>query len=399
MKKVIAFGMIGLFVTGVGAQTVKDSVETPQPKVQVSFIYPIGSGGTNSINEVYDVSVNVLGGATGGINGLEFSGFAGLTKGGVNGAQIAGFSNVVTDTFKGFQAAGFSNVVRQDFQGIQLSGFANTSLTQFTGGQVSGFANYVGDSMVGVQVSGFGNVTLGSSTGVQAAGFVNHSMGLTGLQVSGFLNSNIGTMEGNQIAGFANVTTGNSQGLQVSGFINVATNLKGAQVGFINIADTLEGVAVGFFSFARNGYHQFELSANETFQTNLSFKTGSNLFYNVFSAGVHWDQDNPVWAVGYGIGTRKPFGNNMSFNAELNSYSVLPDDFENNEWESLNKLNFSLAKGIGSHLEVFGGVSFNMWISESEDPKHDYLNSTKYRGRNGQVNWIMYPGFHAGIRL
>ncbi|MFT5723960.1 MAG: hypothetical protein ACI9JN_001077 [Bacteroidia bacterium] len=394
---IIASIILSSFITK--GQRSRDSTESTQPNVQITFIYPIGSGGTHSINETYDVSVNFLGGATGGINGLEFSGFAGFTKGNVQGAQIAGFANIVTDTFRGLQAAGFSNVVRNDFEGIQLSGFANTSIKRHTGGQVAGFVNYVGDTMSGAQVSGFANATMGAVHGVQGAGFANYSMGLVGAQISGFVNTNVGDLEGNQVAGFVNVSTGYTQGLQLSGFINVANKMKGAQIGFINIADTLEGVAIGFLSYSRNGYHQFELSANETFQSNLAFKTGSNYFYNVFSAGVHWNKDNPVWALGYGIGTRKEFANKFSFNAELNSYSVLPDDFEANEWESLNKLKFSFAKGLGSHIEVFGGVSVNMWLSENETPKHEYLSSNKYKGSNGSVNWIMYPGYQFGIRI
>lgn len=399
MKHIIATLIIGLCAHGLFAQEQTDSFENAQPKVQVSLIYPIGSDGSSTIHNTYDVSVNVLAGATGGVTGIEISGFAGLTKGSVEGGQVSGFVNVVTDTFRGLQAAGFSNIVRNDFNGVQVAGFSNTTITKHTGGQISGFANYTGGSMVGAQVSGFGNVTLGNTIGLQGAGFFNHSTGLTGLQVSGFANSNVGMMVGNQIAGFANVTTGESQGLQISGFINVAKNLKGAQVGFINVADSLDGVAVGFFSYARNGYHQFELSSDETFQTNLAFKTGSNLFYNVFSAGVHWNKDNPVWAVGYGIGTRKVFNKGMSFNAELNSYSVLPDDFKGNEWESLNKLKFSFSKALGEHIEVFGGVSMNMWLSENEEPKHQYLNSTKYSGSNGAFNWILYPGYQFGIRI
>ncbi|MFT7591124.1 MAG: hypothetical protein ACI9UJ_001045 [bacterium] len=89
----------------------------------------------------------------------------------------------------------------------------------------------------------------------------------------------------------------------------------------------------------------------------------------------------------------------MSFNAELNSYSVLPDDFEGEEWESLNKLKLSFGKSIGKHIEIFGGVSMNMWLSESDTPKHQYLNSAKYKGSNGSVNWILYPGYQFGIRI
>ncbi len=398
MKNIIVLAALSLSYLTLKAQVESDSAEL-NPNVQVSLIYPIGSGGADAAYQTYDVSVNIFAGLTGGVDGVEFSGFAGFTKGAVTGAQVSGFVNVVADTFKGLQIAGFSNVVRKDFEGLQVGGFTNTSLKNHDGAQIAGFANYTGSSLQGAQVGGFVNTAIGSVEGFQGAGFVNYSMGLAGAQVAGFVNTNIGEMKGNQIAGFVNVSTGVSEGLQVSGFVNFARKLKGAQLGFINVADSLDGVAVGFFSYAKNGYHQFEVSANETFQTNLSFKTGTNMFYNVFSVAAHWNQNDPVWAFGYGIGTRKEFGNQFSMNAELNSYAVLPDNFEENEWESLNKLKLSFAKGLGSHVELFAGVSFNMWVSQREEPMHDYLYSTKYRGGNGDVNWIMYPGFHAGIRI
>ncbi len=399
MKRISILALL-TFTSLVGvAQDTTFQTIVPSPKVQVSFVYPIGSSGFNSINETYHASINIFAGATGGIDGLEMAGFANLTHGSVEGVQLSGFLNVVTDSVTGVQLTGFSNLIQGEGEGLQAAGFTNVILKSHHGAQLSGFANYINDSLRGAQLSGFVNVTVRDVTGIQGAGFVNYAAGVKGSQIAGFTNINTGNLKGNQLAGFLNLSTAEVEGVQVAGFVNVARKIKGAQLGFINFADTIEGVAVGFFSYARNGYHQFELSSNETFQTTLSFKTGTNPFYNVFSAGVHWDKDNPVWAVGYGIGTRKEFKNQFVFNAELNSFSVLPDNFDDNEWESLNKLTLSFAKGIGQHLEVFAGASINMWISESETPKYDYLGSTKYKGENGTVHWILYPGFQFGVRI
>ncbi|MBO6515735.1 MAG: hypothetical protein JJ975_04210 [Bacteroidia bacterium] len=373
--------------------------EPSKPRVQVSFVYPVGSSGFNSIEDTFHVSLNILAGATGGVEGLEMGGFANFTNGSVEGVQLAGFSNVVNDSVKGVQATGFANVTRGHVEGLQAAGFSNSALTDYHGAQVAGFANYTKDSLRGAQLAGFANVNTGGSVGLQAAGFTNYSMGARGTQIAGFANTNVGELKGNQLAGFANISTSKTEGVQIAGFINFARKIKGAQLGFINIADSIDGVAVGFFSFARNGYHQLELSANETFHTNLSFRTGTHHFYNVFSAAVRWNANDPVWAFGYGIGTRKEFKDKYALNAELSSYSVLPDNFDNQEWESLNKLQLSLAREIGGNLEVFAGASFNMWLSENLEPQHDYLPSKKYSGESGRVNWIMYPGFQFGIRI
>ena len=267
------------------------------------------------------------------------------------------------------------------------------------GGQVNGFAGFVRDSVRGAQVSGFGSVTASGVVGLQASGFANYSGGLKGTQIGGFANVNSHGMKGNQVAGFANVATGKSEGVQIAGFVNVATKLKGAQLGVFNYADSLDGVSIGFLSYARNGYHQFELSSNETFHTNLSFKTGSNPFYNIFSAGVRWNEEEPVWTIGYGIGTRKMLPHSLIVNADLTSHSVLPGTFDDQEWESFNKLGISISKRFWDQIEVFAGASFNMWISQMDEPRYDYLNSRKYTGDNGNYYWVMYPGFQFGIRI
>lgn len=390
--------VIALILMLSGVQVMAQNPEEA-PKVQVSFVYPIGSAGMYSLQEEYQVSINILAGATGGISGVEVGGIANFTKGSLEGVQLAGMSNLVMDSIDGVQAAGFANSALGNVNGLQLGGFGNAILGECKGAQVSGFGGFVKDSVLGVQLAGMGAATTGGVVGLQASGFASYAGGLVGTQVSGFANVTTGGMKGNQVAGFANISTGPSEGVQIAGMINVATKIKGAQLGVLNYADSLDGIAIGFLSYARNGYHQFELSSNETFHTNLSFKTGTNPFYNIFSAGVRWNESQPVWALGYGIGTRKEFKHGLFVNADLSSHSVLPDNFDNPQWESFNKLGISLSKRLWNQVEVFGGASFNMWISEMDEPKYDYLNSRKYEGDNGNVYWIMYPGFQFGVRI
>jgi hypothetical protein len=380
------------------AQTTSDS-SAEKPGVQVSFIYPMGTSGSNSINETQQVSINILAGVNGAIEGIEVGGVANVTKGAVTGAQLSGFINLVNDSLEGMQFAGFSNTVRGNASGLQGAGFANAVIGDFQGAQFSGFASYIGGSNSGVQASGFGNATLGMTTGAQIAGFANYSSGLKGAQIAGFANSNIGNAHGNQIAGFANVTTGTIEGMQIAGFVNVAKNVKGMQLGFLNIADSVDGLSIGFLSFVKSGYHTFEISSNETFETNLTFKTGVPKFYNAFSAGIHWNKSNTVWALGYGIGTKHDLGKNLAFSADLKTYAVHPDGIEQDDWESFNKLELSVSRKLGSKVEVFAGGSLNMWVSNKETSRNDYLKWTDNQGKTGDNFWVLYPGFQAGLRL
>lgn len=383
MKNLTLIVAMFLFNQTLTAQTAVDS-NSNQPKVQLSFMYPIGTGGTQSIHQTYTASVNILAGATGGINGVEVGSLANYTHGSVDGVQVAGMANVVKDSFRGLQLSGFTNVVLDDVQAAQGAGFANVSMKEHKGVQVSGFANYAGGKMQGAQIAGFVNAAMDTAIG---------------LQVSGYINGSLKKTKGNQIAGFANVATGTMEGVQISGFVNYARKLKGAQLGFINVADSLDGIAIGFLSYARNGYHTFEISTNETFETNLTFKTGVNQFYNSLSAGVHWNGDKTVWGLGYGIGTRKLLGQQYSVSADLRTYGVLPDNFDNDDWESFNKLELSVGRRINSFLEVYVGGSMNLWLSNLDESQFDYLRWTGNRGSATNYNWVLYPGFQAGVRL
>ncbi|MBI1306701.1 MAG: hypothetical protein GC181_08815 [Bacteroidetes bacterium] len=399
MKNLIIL-LAALFI----GQTLKSQntsdTNTTMPHVQLSFLYPLGTSGTHSIRETQNVSINIIAGANKEIDGVEVGGVANFTKGSVNGVQIAGTANLVMDTLKGLQLAGTANVVMKDVQAAQGSGFANVTLGRHTGVQAAGFANYSGMKMQGAQISGFANVAMDSMAGIQVSGFANTSLHNTkGNQIAGYINVATETMDGLQIAGFSNVTTGSMEGLQISGFVNYAKKIKGAQLGFINVADTLHGIAIGFLSFAKNGYHTFEISSNETFQTNLTFKTGVNQFYNSLSAGVQWNGDKSVWAFGYGIGTRKMFGNLYSLSADLRTYGVLPDKFEDDHWQSFNKLELSFARRINKYVEVYAGGNVNMWFSDPDQSRPSYLRSTGNHGSGNDFNWVMYPGFQAGIRI
>ncbi|MBI9069860.1 MAG: hypothetical protein JEZ09_21385 [Salinivirgaceae bacterium] len=72
------------------------------------------------------------------------------------------------------------------------------------------------------------------------------------------------------------------EGFQASVFLNVTNKLKGVQLGVFNYVDSLEsGLAIGFLSVVRNGYRAVEVSTNESFYANATFKTGTRQFYNI----------------------------------------------------------------------------------------------------------------------
>ncbi len=346
----------------------QDSSEVKTKAFQLSFVPPLSTNGMDNINHTNKVSFNIIAGASGGLDGVEVGGLANIIKGNTKGTQLSGFCNVNKGTVNGIQMAGFSNVVTEDFQGIQLAGFNNYA-----------------KSATGAQISGFLNTATGSTDATQ---------------ISGFLNVAADTAKGMQLAGFSNIATKDYSGVQISSFLNRARKVKGAQIGFINLCDSIQGVPVGFFSFVKHGYHKFEVNSNETFQSVVSFKTGVNKFYNIFSAGARWTKTEPVWVVGYGIGSEFKLSPKMNLNLDAISYAVLNnmDGYEDN-WSSINKLHLAVSYTVQDRFSLFAGPTFNVTVKDN-----NYDNTTvepwqTYTKVYDNTTVIMYPGFNAGIRF
>jgi hypothetical protein len=197
------------------------------------------------------------------------------------------FVNVVPDNFN-YPLVGFINVARGDYKGLELS-FVNTTIGDFKGFQL-----------------GFINTTLKEQKGVQI----------------GFINSVLGDFKGVQ-TGFINSSLKQTKGLQF-GFMNTALKgIKGYQIGFINYAENVEfGIPIGFLSIVRDGgYRALELSFNELFPFNLTFKTGVPKFYTLFKATYNSKID--AFGVGFGAGTMIPLTQKFWFNPELEFISAI----------------------------------------------------------------------------
>ena len=370
-------------------------------KVPVAFglFPPLNTNGTDAGNCVNQLSFNLISGYSGGLAGFEFAGFSNTERDFVRGAQFAGFLNFVNGEFTGFQYAGFANFNRDIARGFQFAGFANfnyaeangmlfSGFANFTNGkslaiqmagfanfcedvegfQASGFANVVKGNGKVTQLSGFSNIILGEANGFQAAGFLNYSKEkMQKFQAAGFTNIVNSDAEGVQIAGFSNITKGNLNGVQIAGFMNVAKKLNGLQLGFINFADSVEsGVPLGFLSFVRKGFHEFEFSVGETFNTQVALKIGVEKFYNIFAFGTQFLTSGFNWGFGYGIGTHLAHTDNFKTQLELVSYQIK----EGNDWidtyNGLQQLKLTFSKKITNHVDAFAGPAFNLLVTNNK---------------------------------
>ena len=151
---------------------------------QVSLIPQISSQGLFNSQVVNQVSLNIIGGHTAGVNGVE----------------VGGIFNVNQQDVRYFQTAGLFNLVGRGVVGVQVAGVSNIVVGQVSGIQVAGVSNRSGD-VKGMQLAGVFNVAKDVRGGVQLAGLVNiadssdYPIGLVNLVKNGRRSIGIGVGE------------------------------------------------------------------------------------------------------------------------------------------------------------------------------------------------------------
>lgn len=300
---------------------------------QLSFITPFGTNGMASHKTINHVSLNILAGVSAGVQGFEAGSIANVTLHDVKGAQFAGVSNIVLGNVKGGQFASCFNYCGGHLNGVMYSGFANLNLSGMEGGQIAAFFNLSRGGGLGTQVSAFSNIALGD-------------------------------LKGAQVAAFANIATGNISGAQVSGFINIAKRVKGTQVGIVNIADSVDGASIGLFNFIRHGKHQLELAADEMFYANLSYRTGTNAFHNIITAGFKPGSADNLWQFGYGAGTTFRMSQSLWGDMSATIHHVNAGGFYFGTSE-LMRLYLGVEYKLMEKISVAAGPTFNFYVSDA----------------------------------
>lgn len=367
-----------------------NQVELKQRPAQLSFLPPLSTNGLESHQVVNNLSINLIAGYQGGLEGLEMGGFA----------------NILRHDMKGLQLAGFGNNVFGQTLGTQISGFYNYSHGTCVGAQLAGFANVVTDSAWAFQAAGFSNVVTGDFKGAQLSGFTNTTVGkMKGTQLAGFANIAVDSMVGTQVAGFANIAAGDVKGMQASGFINVARKVNGLQLGIININDTVDqGVAIGLLNISRRGVWDLELESSLSFHGLVQLKTGSERLYSIFSAGASQRANSLMWAYGYGLGTQFPISQKLDMNIDLTSHRIVEPNAPAWSINQLNRLKVNVAYPLNTYMKVYAGPSFNVLHStitnnEGELTGGEFAPYTLYEQNLRFTNIKMYPGFNLGIRF
>lgn len=336
---------------------------------QVSVTPGLSTHGKLSGQVINNVSFNVFGGYTGGVNGLEFGGLFNLNKRNVQYVQLAGLLNIVGGNVKGVQVGGINNTVLGRVTGLQIGGVNNYAKNGFDGFQLAGVHNHTPDSVKGLQIAGVSNFAMKKTSGVQ-------------------------------ISGVANMSHGDMDGVQISGVFNYARHLRGLQIGLINIADTSDGYSIGLVNIVLKGYHKLSFSSNEVTNLNVAFKSGNSKLYSILQAGTNVKENEKLYTFGYGLGSDWPLTKWLYINPELSANYLYLGAFD--YVNILSKANLHLNFRLGKYFSIFAGPTFNAYYTNQDIGFNGYkflLPGSRYKTfelHNKVSGWI---GWNAGINL
>lgn len=290
---------------------------------QASLTPGLSTHGRLSSQIINKFSLNIYGGYTAGVNGVEIG--------------------------------GLFNISKKDARYLQMSTTFNAVAGRFTGVQVSGIYNQVLDSLKGVQISGL-------------AGFINKD--LLGVQISGVGNVTKGDVHGAQMSLLGNVSGKSIRGLQMAILFNYAKNLKGVQIGVINVADTSSGYSVGLLNIVKKGSGAFSVYANELVPFNIAWKSGSRKLYNIFNIGSQMNSTSKAYVFGFGFGSEFILYKNLKFNTEITHQNIYLGNWKNKP--VLFRLQTGLNLKLSKRLSLNGGPSFSTYYSEQKEFKANY---------------------------
>ncbi|WP_342644825.1 STN and carboxypeptidase regulatory-like domain-containing protein [Mucilaginibacter sp. CSA2-8R] len=136
---------------------------------QVSITPGLSTHGMFSPQVVNRFSLNLIGGYTAGVNGIEAGGLFNINKRDSRYLQLAGVFNLVGGNAYGLQLAGVHNRALDTVKGVQLSFFTNQAEQQLSGLQISAMHNRT-RYLKGVQV---GIVNVADTSEGMSIGLVN----------------------------------------------------------------------------------------------------------------------------------------------------------------------------------------------------------------------------------
>ncbi len=299
----------------------------------------------------------------------------------------------ITGGVNGIELGGLFNINQQDMRGLQMAGLFNFTGGAVCGVQMGGLANYVRGDMKGLQMSGLANIVQKSS-GFQMAGIVNYTNGINDVQMAGIANIAAGSRF--QMAGIANYARGGVD-IQI-GTVNIAQQ-AGFQMGIINISDTDDAAMLGLFNFVKKGgLFEVGISANDYIYGAANLITGTDRLYSILSFG---GVSSSNVTTGFGVGTRLQLGDSPrgGIHFELMHNQIYRNNFKNKSRDAAleqAKVFYSVRK---NKFTLYGGPTINVLLRDADftEVKDPVYSIFKNRGTNH--NFDLWVGAELGVRF
>jgi hypothetical protein len=347
----------------------------------------ISSGADNSQHSHYilaNLSLHLLSGYTGAIQGFQISGISNRSFLYTNGLQLSAFSNVTGNLafrpekqldfeFRGAQIGTLINKVEGDGKGLQLGAFNSVSKT-FEGIQF-GMFNAIQRGALGLQIGGIFNYAPKRNSMAQI-GLFNYSFDAGLMYEKGFF-----FMRDHLQLGLMNITNKN----------------HGWQIGLLNLCKNNQGIPVGLIN-TNTSHGEGNLAANEIMNTYLTVSNGSKYLLNRLIVGYNYSWNKNInWTAGYGLELK--YYKNKHYNAVSISHDLLYLMQRGEKWTqglptSRISLNFSYDVFKKYLPPLLAGVSYNIGYFSNEKAQLDLPLIMKTTAN--RTHWI---GFDFGFKL
>ncbi len=347
---------------------------------QISMTPGLSTHGFIRSQIVNKFSINIIGGATAGVKGVELGGVFNMNQYNMQGMQMAGVFNAVGGNVRGVQLAGVGNRVFEGIKGLQMAGVFNGAR-----GNVSG-----------IQIAGVGNHVAGGVKGLQLAGVFDKADTVRGVQIAGVVNMANEASGTTQIAGILNASQ-STVGSQIAGIANKAKKVKGLQLaGIINIADSSD-YPIGLLNLIKNGEKSLALAINEESYLGLQFRSGGRILYSILSINVALEGNRPDrYAFEVGLGAVLLNRSKFSLRTEIATRNLLTEKFK-------------MLDNHQSSLRVIPGFKLSDRISIFAAPSLNYAERDENTISGGSTVWkvwrrdrtrnTFYGGGMAGLLL
>lgn len=162
---------------------------------QVSLTPGLSSHGLFSPQVVNKFSLNLVGGYTAGVNGLEFGGLFNINRMNSRYLQLAGVFNLVGGTVTGLQAAGVHNRALDTVKGVQFAGFINKAESQVSGLQIAALDNEA-HKLKGIQIGLVNRVDTSYGASIGLVNVIGNGFYRVTLSANDLTNTNISLKTG-----------------------------------------------------------------------------------------------------------------------------------------------------------------------------------------------------------